>query len=633
MARSLEELVKMFEESKDLTGSARKLALKCRRYYDGDQIDSNMQAELRRRKQPIVVVNRIEPKVNYLRGIEAQTRTDPKAFPRTPKHDQGAEAATDAIRYVCDNADFDTTSSECFENLIIEGVEACVIEVVGEKNEVVPRWVPWDRCFYDPHSIRRDFEDSTYNGVVQWMDFEYAKLKWPGNEASLDAQMKEYGQFGDKPSHWTDSGRRRVMICEIYFMDGDKWYRSVFTKGAILEEVTESPYLDEDGKPENAMEMQSYKIDSEGMRYGAVRVYLDSQDEVNKRRSKAMHAMNTKQTWSKAGLLEDVPKFKQAVSDPNGHLEFPLEGEFGKDFGVMPDNSMSAQQFNMYQESINQIDTIGVNAANVGNSDSKSGRAIQTLQQGGMTEMSPLFDAHAQFKKRIYRKIWNRIRQFWKEERWVRVTDDDKGVKFVGLNHPVTVKEKLEEQYGEIPADAPILQDPRINNPIEVQNRVEEIDVDIIIDEVPDVVNLQSEQFELLTQMYQANPQNAQNPNGVPWEAVVQMSTLRNKDQILGKGDPEQEKAKEEQQAAERQKQQQIEDQMLKFKLEGEMLENKKKEAEVMDKKVSMEERRMSMRESEAKIEEAKSKTRLNEKETLEKGITFDPLTRTLRAG
>ena len=37
--------------------------------------------------QPIVIENLIQPKIDYLCGLERQTRTDPKALPRTTTHE------------------------------------------------------------------------------------------------------------------------------------------------------------------------------------------------------------------------------------------------------------------------------------------------------------------------------------------------------------------------------------------------------------------------------------------------------------------------------------------------------------------------------------------------------------------
>ena len=41
-------------------------------------------AELKKRGQPEIVINRIKRKIDILLGAETQTRTDPKSLPRTP---------------------------------------------------------------------------------------------------------------------------------------------------------------------------------------------------------------------------------------------------------------------------------------------------------------------------------------------------------------------------------------------------------------------------------------------------------------------------------------------------------------------------------------------------------------------
>ena len=82
---------------------------------------------------------------------------------------------------------------------------------------------------------------------------------------------------------------------------------------------------------------------------------------------------------------------------------------------------------------------------------------------------------------------------------------------------------------------------------------------------MPDVVNLQGEQFDMLVKMYQANP------SGIPWESIVQMSTLRNKKQILGKDDPEQQQAQ--------QKQQQIQEMLAQVETEKTQSETNKNNA------------------------------------------------------
>jgi hypothetical protein len=105
----------------------------------------------------------------------------------------------------------------------------------------------------------------------------------------------------------------------------------------------------------------------------------------------------------------------------------------------------------------------------------------------------------------VYRKVWARIRQFWTAEKWVRVTDDDRNVRFVGLNQPLTLGEQLLEEFKKQPGVTPeqiaqaeqqAAMDPRMQVVVDTKNKVAELDVDIVLDDVPASASLQTEQFE-----------------------------------------------------------------------------------------------------------------------------------------
>lgn len=540
----LETLVQYVDESEEASCRARVMSEKARDYYDGIQLTAGEVKTLEARKQPKVIFNRIQPKVDFLLGTERQQRTDPKAYPRTPKHDKAANAVTDAIRFVLDKEDFDVKSSDCFENQLVEGTGGVSVEVEkkGDDIDIVIKRIRWDRFGFDPHSLERDFSDASYTFVVAWKDLSEAKLRWPDKAEDMATQMTHASDtYDDKPNRWFDTNRQRVMFVDMYFIHKGVWHKSIFSKGVFLEEPKPSLYVNEDGEPQNAHIMQSAKVKRDGDRYGAVEGLIDIQDEINKRRSKALHLLSMRQTYSKEGMITNIDAFKKEANKADGHLQFPMGGEFGRDFGILPNEQLVGPQYQMYQEAVQQMDSVSANAALAGKQESTlSGRAIQAQQQGGMIELTPLFDGNSQHKKRVYLAVWDRIKQFWQAEKWIRVTDDEDNLKFVGLNIPVTqammmVAEKMQITPEQVQADFPDeLQDlhqrlPQLAQQVETANNVAEIDVDIIIEEVPDVVNLQSEQFELMVKMYQANPE------GIPWEEIVQMSSLRNKDKILGK--------------------------------------------------------------------------------------------------
>jgi len=136
MAIGLETLIEYFEDAADASNDARVASERARDYYDGIQLTAAEIKELQRRKQPPTVFNRIQPKIDFLLGVETKNRTDPKAYPRTPNHDEAADAATDGIRYVCDNNNFDSISSNVFENELIEGTGGVAVEVDPETLEI-----------------------------------------------------------------------------------------------------------------------------------------------------------------------------------------------------------------------------------------------------------------------------------------------------------------------------------------------------------------------------------------------------------------------------------------------------------------------------------------------------------------
>jgi hypothetical protein len=528
---TLTQALSMFDEAEELSLDSRAVSERCKDYYDGKQWTPEEQAALRKRRQPCIVRNRIKPKVDFLKGLETQTRTDPKAFPRTPGDDDAASAATDAIRFVCDQQKYINTKSACFENLTIEGT--CGVEVYakeGRKGDIdicIKRY-QWDRLGWDPHSREKDFSDAAYRYGVAWMDHDQAVLRYPDREEVLSQTYAHESTlattYDDAPRiKWADTRRKRVRVVKLEWKVGDEVYVCEFTRGGFLSDPEPSPWVDEDGKPEWSIIMQSAHVDRDGNRYGWVQAWLDLQDEINKRASKFLHLASVRQTFSNRTAGEDVNEFRKQLARPDGHLTFNA-GEFGKDFGVIPSLDLASAQFQIQQEAMSSLDSVGVNAALSG-ADQRglSGKAIGRLQQGGSTEIKPLLDCQASFNQQVYRAVWNRIKQFWTAEKWIRVTDDENNLQLMEEQQAQDPSWQLPPEYAN---------DPRLNEVVEVKNEVTRMDVDIIIEEVPDTITVQQEQFEALTALFPAVP-DMQKPAML--EMLIQSSTLRDKSRLLDK--------------------------------------------------------------------------------------------------
>lgn len=527
----LGQLIDWVNEADDATVEARELAEKCRDYYDSKQYTDEEVRALKARKQAPVVVNRIKPKMDGLAGMERTNRTTAKAYPRTPKHTQDATAASEAVRYVLQDNFYQQIRSAVWDNQTIEGTGGCEIQVKpqGEGFRITITHIPWDRIIYDPHDRTKHFGQARYKGQVVWLDYDIALERFSDRRDVLESMIEGSNTYADKPQ-WMDTKRRRVKIVELYYQkDGDIWY-ACFTRGGFLKDPKKSPYVNEDGETEDPYEFGSLFVDREGNRYGAARQYLDVQDEINKRRSKALHLMSVRQVRWERGAVEDINVARKELAKPDGVIETTP----GMEFEVLKTGDMAQAQFKLLEDAKLEIDAVGYSAAAAGKEERlMSGIALRNREAASQTELAPMFDVLRHLDIRVYRKVWNRIKQYWREEMWIRVTDDPSNVRFVGLNVQMTKGEMLIERAkaeGLPPEQLAALTqrvtaDPMMQEKL-TKNDIGELDVDIVLDDAPDSVTMQQEEFTALSEMVKSGIP-------VPPTAIIEASSLKNKDKIL----------------------------------------------------------------------------------------------------
>lgn len=587
---TLETLVGYFDEAEHQTIDAREESELHRDYYDGKQLTDAEKETLNKRGQPPVIDNKVKDKIDTLLGMEIEVRTDPKAFPRTPQHQGAAEAATDGIRYVADNNKLPEIKSEVGNQMFVEGSGFASVTFEPKKQEVRVKHIMWDRAFFDPHSRRKDFSDAKYLGEAIWMDVDDAKRIYGDHAEEFEVSITEaHSQFGntyaDKPiARWVDPKRKRVRILEIYFLDG-VWKRALIGRHSMIEGPEASVYLDEDGEPQHPYVSRSAYVDREGRRYGVVRRYKDLQDEHNKRRSKLLHLASAKTIVAEAGAVDNIANAKEELAKPDGFLvKNP-----GKSLDILTNDVEIATHARLLEQTDFALSQTGPNAALIGQSGDISGRAKQLDQQAGSVNLGTLFDGLRSWELMVYRKIWNCIQQFWDDERWIRVRDEEQNLKFVSLNHRKTEGEafqELTEQWEAAGGEStglpppPPPQDPSKpliddNGNFVIENNVVDLDVDIIIEQAPDIVTVQQEQFAELTGLAQSGMVQ------IPADVIIEASSLRNKRQLLASLRGESPEAQQMAQMARTMKQIQVT--LAKLSIPEKIAEIKKIESEVVE--------------------------------------------------
>lgn len=481
----VDRLKQYFRDGEEAAQEPRRLAFRDRDYYDNydnDQWTTYEKAKLRDRNQQIVVSNQIKRKVDTLLGYESRATTDPKAYPRRPDMAEAADIATDVLDYIEQNCRLDTTASEAAFDLAWSGVEACEVTYNQQTDDFEVDLIPYERLFFDPRSLKKDFSDSRYMGYCEWMDLEDAKARYPDKDDILDSAYDGLGTYDDgyedKPyGVYGERTRRRVRVVVLYHRRPDGvWLLSHFTGAGILWQG-ESPWPDEHGNACGII-AESLYINRDGKRFGRIRDWISTQDEINQRKARSLHLLSDRRTWGVDGWTPDENAAKENMARGDGHVS--VTSPINQSWGLMDSTAEIAGNLELLQAAIADMELGGQYLPqSQGRVSDQSGRAILALQEAGLTQDANFFGAHRDWKLRIYRRLWFMAKKFWQAPRWVRVTGEDEAARFVALNQPSP-------------------------DGMGVMNPLGAIDVDIVIDVGPESVTLQHEQFEQLTQIIPA---------------------------------------------------------------------------------------------------------------------------------
>jgi hypothetical protein len=531
-------LIRWFEEAERASQDSRETSENCRRYVDGVQWTSEELSVLNARGQPPITFNYCRRKIDLLCGLERKARTDPKAFPRTPVEDDRADAATQALRYIADDNDFQVLRSSVFNEMLVEGFGGAEVGLEDDGQggaNITLHQVPWDRIWYDPHSRQDDFLDARYKGIVIWMDRDQLLEMYPdaGDVIDTSFSQNDATQYADRPDWmvWTDTQRTRVRVVQCHWSERNTWWSATYTRSGYLVEPQQSRFKDRHGKSACPLILQSSYTDLDNTRYGMVRDLVSPQDMINKAFSKAIHQMSVHQVIAEKGAVTDVDKARREVARPDGYVEVMP----GMKFEVADGANMAAGQFQLLQHAVQEMQLSGPNAAMSGTDPRElSGRAILAQQAGGATQNEPLADSLRMWSRRVYEMCWMAAREYWTAGKWVRVTDDLQDTRWVGINRPITVQDKLAAMSPEERAMAmqqmqpPLMPgDPRLTQVIGIQNDITDLDVDITVAEGQDVPALQAETFQTLVQLASLQP------GLIPGDVLIAASSLRDKDAIL----------------------------------------------------------------------------------------------------
>ena len=475
-----------------------------RRYRHGAQWNADQIKTFNDRKQPIVTYNKIGQKIDGIVGTVERLKQDPKAFPRSPEHQQGADLATAVLRYLMDNNNWNAVTPIVTESAAVDGLAGIELDLKavpptpqqsrGSPPQQQPDYdvmfkpVDNDGFFYDPRSFKHDFEDARYLGVGKFVDEELLVELLPGMEEDIKAACDtntELMSNSDRDNRWfaTNGDFKQIRLVDIWYKSKGGWKWALFTGSKILMQGV-SPFVDEHDRQIAKYLMFSAAVDHDGDRYGFPRNLMSPQDEVNQRRSKALHELNNRRIIATKSAIADnnVEALRREAARSDGivlvntSLDDIRFDDQAKQAAVMG-------QLQFMQDAKSEIETFGPNSAMIGGDASaggSSGRAIALLQQAGLAGLGPYMFNLRGWKVRVYRALFCAAQKYWTNQRWIRVTDAEGEPQFVQINE--------------------MLNGPDGQPMGMMRNAIGELDVDIILDEGPDTITLMQDTYEAISQ-------------------------------------------------------------------------------------------------------------------------------------
>ena len=178
----------------------------------------------------------------------------------------------------------------------------------------------------------------------------------------------------------------------------------------------------------------AFKRDRDGQPYGVIRNMRDPQEDLNKRRSKALWILSTNRVIADEDAVEDWDEVEEQVARPDGIIK----KQRGSEFEISNETSLAKEHVALMIQDIQFLEsTSGVTEENRGEvTNASSGRAINLRQTQGSVVTADLFD-NLRYAIQLHgEKKLSLIEQYYTEPKVFRITGDRGQQEFMNVNMP-----------------------------------------------------------------------------------------------------------------------------------------------------------------------------------------------------
>lgn len=218
--------------------------------------------------------------------------------------------------------------------------------------------------------------------------------------------------------------------------DGAHFYETVKFRMRVMIATRDQPCIDMASPYRHGrfllVPIWGYRRERDGTPYGVWRGMRDIQDDLNKRRSKALWSLSVNRIITEKGAVDDLEDLRQEAARPDAIIVKNANKE------LVFDNNIGDFQANlaMAEQNVMSIRNVGgVTNENLGrDTNATSGRAILAKQDQGSLTTATLFDNLLLAIKQAGKLRLSHIEQFYTEPKAIRIAGERKPIEWIEIN-------------------------------------------------------------------------------------------------------------------------------------------------------------------------------------------------------
>ena len=448
MQANVEELLESFKFGYEEMEESRIESQEVWDLYHNRHFTRQQLSVLANRGQPAETFNVIKMFARMLVGYYSTIVNTVKVVPANPRDIVTANVLNDVVKYIFSENRFDIEGDQIKLGGMISGLLCSYtnVEPTGDYdrfgrsiNKVVTHHIPDAELVLDPNSKLDDYSDAEFLHRFRWLSRSRCiKLFGKDKVDQMDENYNFTGENGPDMSNFSnESFVGTFKVAEMYLIvhsvmeddEGKRWSciwhnQTMLVKEEITYKEARWPYR-----------VQKLHSSDRNEYYGIFREVKESQHAINQAVIKIQLLVNSDKVFVAEGSVKNINEFRTAynrVSDVIPVLN--LGGIKVEKLGAEVQD-----QYLIIDRALDRIQRVlGINDSFLGMAyASDSGRKVKLQQSATIMSLRYITARIESFYRSLGQDITALVKQYYKAEQVLLITDDVNGQRWVAINQPM----------------------------------------------------------------------------------------------------------------------------------------------------------------------------------------------------